>query len=173
MKKEADTGTKKSICAEIQPLLFDYMSRELGPGRSDLVREHLRKCPDCQAEAAGMQAAMDVLRAAPRWEPEAPAHLSRWHRAKIIWSVAHPVLDWVIVHHILFSILTVAALILAILLLIFRMQMGVQTDTLPHEETIYSIRLSVPPAPQALHEAPHVPVADERPKELPAEEAQP
>jgi predicted anti-sigma-YlaC factor YlaD len=148
MKNDADTGKKKSVCAEVQPLLFDYMNRELGPGRSDLVREHLRKCRDCQADAASMQATLDLLRSASQRKAHIPRHLSDRRRARIFWSVAHPVLDWVSVNHMLFSLLTALTVTLALALMIYRMRMATaveEPEDLGEEQGHgYSITISGP-----------------------------
>ena len=44
-----------SRCEETRPALFEYMTRELGSNRSELVREHLRHCHDCSLEAREIQ----------------------------------------------------------------------------------------------------------------------
>ena len=106
-------------CEEIQGLLFGYMSRELGEGRSDLVREHIRKCADCQAAAADMQDTMSVLQGASEEEAGIPRRLSDDRRARIAFSFTHPVLDWMYQHHILVSaVMTLVVLVLLGLLLI-------------------------------------------------------
>jgi len=100
-------------CGEIQELLFDYITRELGEGRSVLVREHLRKCPECQRAAACMQSTFELLHAGSRdWEG-LPSRLSDERRARIVFAFAHPVLDWAYRRHVLVSIIiTVIALTL-------------------------------------------------------------
>lgn len=111
-------GQRVMACEEIQALLFDYMTRELGTGRSDLVREHLRKCTACQQAAAEMQDTLNLLHRANSGGDNVPARLSEQRRARILWALAHPVLDWMYRHHILVSILSTAlALTLAALLL--------------------------------------------------------
>ena len=62
-------------CGDIQALLYDYMNRELGGARSDLVREHLRHCPNCQKVAADIRRTTELLQAASRAESAIPGHL--------------------------------------------------------------------------------------------------
>jgi hypothetical protein len=105
----------KVSCGDIQELLLDYMTRELGGARGDLVREHLRKCPRCQTAAAEIQATLDLLHRASTSDAGIPLRLSDDHRARITRALMHPVIDWIERHHILVSV-WVAALILAALL---------------------------------------------------------
>lgn len=95
----------KVPCEEIQALLMAYMTRELGEARSDLIREHIRKCPSCQAAAAEMQETMDSLQGAGRESEMFPQRLSDDRRARIAFSFMHPLLDWMYQHHILVSVL--------------------------------------------------------------------
>ena len=113
MNENGNTAGEKMNCEDIRSVLFDYMSRELGQARADLVREHLRRCPDCQVEAARIRNMLDLLQEASRAGAAAPARLSDERRARIVRAFMHPVLDWIYVHHILVSaLLTVAALLL-------------------------------------------------------------
>jgi len=99
-------GNTESVmhCEEIQDLLFDYMSRELGESRSAFVREHLRKCPDCQAAAREIKDTVDLLHAASADQAGLPERLSEDRRHRILWAVMHPILDWIYSHHILVSL---------------------------------------------------------------------
>ncbi len=102
----------KMDCAEIRDLLFDYMARELGRARSDLVRGHLLKCERCKAAAAEIRSAVALLKQGGDYEPEIPRVLTPDRRAKVLWTFAHPVLDWMFRHHVLVSVIaTVIALI--------------------------------------------------------------
>ncbi|MCX7590841.1 MAG: zf-HC2 domain-containing protein [Kiritimatiellae bacterium] len=105
-------------CSEIQVLLFDYLSRELGPHRSDLVREHLRKCEVCRNAAAELQSTVDALRMLTENETTAPCRLSDERRASILWSVMHPFLDWVYRHHVICAVIitTIILVLMAMLL---------------------------------------------------------
>lgn len=100
-------------CADIQGVLFDYLARELGPARSDLVREHLRLCPECRREAAEIQATLDALKAAGPAEADAPMRLTDDRRRRLAWSVMHPVRDWMQRHHALVA-LVAAVIVLAL-----------------------------------------------------------
>ena len=102
----AEEGSRKNRvpCDEIQLLLFDYMSHELGDSRADLVREHLRKCEACQAAAAEMQKTVELLRKAGEAEGKADYRLSEKRHRRIHWAILHPFLDWIYRNHILFAL---------------------------------------------------------------------
>jgi hypothetical protein len=91
-------------CGDIREVLFEYMSRELGDARSELVREHLRRCADCQREAAEIQETLDLLHADSERRTEAAGVLSRERRRRLFRAYMHPLLDWIYEHHILVSI---------------------------------------------------------------------
>ncbi|MDD5705161.1 MAG: zf-HC2 domain-containing protein [Kiritimatiellae bacterium] len=103
-------------CGQIEEVLFDYMSRELGDAQSLLVHEHLRHCASCRRAAAEMQKTMDFLRAHDPGLGVA-AHLSESRRRRLIRAVMHPVMDWIIVHHWLVALLAAVAVIGAALAL--------------------------------------------------------
>lgn len=105
---------KLAKCEDIQPLLFDYMSRELGEGRAAVVREHLRKCKACQALAKDMQATHDLLRKSSRAGQKPVERLTESRRNKIIWAFTHPVMNWIGRHRILASILITTALFIGV-----------------------------------------------------------
>lgn len=109
-------------CEDIQAVLFDYMTRELGPARSDLVREHLRKCERCQAAAAEVRTTLDLLRSVSKAETGVPEHLSKERRERIMWALTHPIMDWIHRHHILVSIVVTIAVIAAIIGVLRRIQ---------------------------------------------------
>lgn len=115
-------------CEAIQELLFDYLARELGTGRSDLVREHLRRCPCCQKTAAEIRRTMSLLKGTPA-DPSIPAHLSETRRRKMFWVIAHPCMDWVIRHHIFVSLCTALLLLLASIFYLYRIR--ILDDTPP------------------------------------------
>ena len=109
-----DPAARRMRCDEIQALLFDYMTHELGDGRSLLIREHLRKCEECQAVAAEIQIALDMLHEASLDDPQTPMHLSDDRRTHIAWAFTHPVMDWIARHHVLVSIVVaILALVVA------------------------------------------------------------
>jgi predicted anti-sigma-YlaC factor YlaD len=113
MSKQSNAPGSVTDCESIQAVLFAYLTRELGTAQSDLVREHLRRCPACQAEAAGIQQTLHLLREASRSNSGVPGRLSDERRARMLFAFMHPVLDWIYAHHILVSILvTLAALFL-------------------------------------------------------------
>lgn len=113
-------------CAEILPLLLEYMSRELGPSRSDLVREHLRKCESCRSAAAEIQHTFDALKSVARLPAGADERLSPERRAKVLHAVAHPVSNWIVQHHALVSI--IAALVAFTLALLFVTHLRMHED---------------------------------------------
>lgn len=108
-------GEKKLVeCADIQVLLFDYMSRELGEGRAAIVREHLRKCRACQVLARDIQATMDLLQTASKAGSTQKERLTESRRNKIIWSFTHPLLCWMHKNILLVSIFGAALLFVAV-----------------------------------------------------------
>lgn len=106
-------------CEDIQSVLLDYMTHELGEPQSILVREHLRKCRNCQVAAAEIEAALDLLRQASESERQAPMRLSDERRTRLAWAFTHPVMEWIVTHHILVSF-AVALLAILIALLALR-----------------------------------------------------
>ena len=114
MKQAPDSSKKMMDCKDIQPLLLGYMNRELGAGRSDLVREHLRKCEKCQAEAADMQATVALLRKASGQDDGIPSHLSDERRQRMMWSISHPALDWIYAHHMVVSVIVTLMALIAV-----------------------------------------------------------
>lgn len=98
-------------CEDIQPLLFDYMSRELGEGRTAAVREHIRKCKSCQALAKDIQATLDLLHTASRAERKSAEHLTDSRRKKIIRAFTHPLISWVEKHILLATVIATVIVI--------------------------------------------------------------
>ena len=103
-------------CADIEKVLFDYMTHELGEGRSDLVREHLRKCESCQARAAEIRATLALLAGASAGRGPVPERLSEDRRARLVRALTHPLLDWIYTHHVLISVLAAVLILSAALL---------------------------------------------------------
>lgn len=99
-------------CDKIRAALFDYFGRELGPEQAWLVREHLRSCPDCTAEAARVERMLAALRDAPAETP--PETLPPSFRRRLARAVMHPVLDWICVHHRLVAWMTAFAVLGAV-----------------------------------------------------------
>lgn len=106
-------------CDEIQAVLFDYMSHELGAARSELVHAHLRKCNGCRAAATEIAKTLELLKEVADDDQGLATQLSGERRERIARAVMHPVLDWIYCHHILVSILTVIA-VMAVLALVLR-----------------------------------------------------
>jgi predicted anti-sigma-YlaC factor YlaD len=115
-------GKRNMDCDEIQGLLFDYMTRELGQARSDLVREHLRKCEKCQTAARETGETLDLLQTAKKVEEGAPAKLSEDRRRRVMRSVMHPVMHWMETNHIIVSVIVAIVLILCILMVLAQMK---------------------------------------------------
>ncbi len=112
-EKNSKKGYQGPGCEEIQNNLMDYLTRDLGEARSDLIREHLRKCDKCQTEAGELQKTINLLRGASQVE-SIPRHMSRKTRDRMMRAVEHPFLDWIYRHHILISL---CIALIAILLL--------------------------------------------------------
>lgn len=122
MKEEPPGENTITRCEDIQALLFNYVTRELGQARSDLVREHLRKCEKCQAVAKDIQATMNFLRTASKSETVVSDHLSKERRTRIIRAFAHPVIDWIDRHHIIVSVVVTMAVIIVLIVILRRME---------------------------------------------------
>ncbi|MBL7076116.1 MAG: zf-HC2 domain-containing protein [Kiritimatiellae bacterium] len=106
-------GSERQLpCEDIQALMLDYMHRGLGEGRSDLVREHTRRCTTCHERAIELQKTLGILHDAPFAHGTLPQHLSQRHHSRLVRALMHPVLDWIYMHHILVSAL-VAAIVIA------------------------------------------------------------
>ncbi|MBA4387890.1 MAG: hypothetical protein C0404_07905 [Verrucomicrobia bacterium] len=78
---------KQMKCEDIQPMILDYLNRELSDAFSLLVREHIRKCPNCKAVATEMKATVDALKKADTASPDLAAKLSVERRNKIMDEV--------------------------------------------------------------------------------------
>ena len=103
-------------CEDIRALMMDYMQRDLGEGRSDVIREHTRRCPSCREHLAELQKTLGLLHDTSFPHGSVPEHLSDQHRARLARALMHPVLDWIYVHHILVSTLFTALVILALVI---------------------------------------------------------
>ena len=87
----------KAPCSRIRELLLEYVTRETGPELTWLVREHLRTCPECRAEAARISRTIAALRGVPA--APAPESLRPSARRRIARAIAHPAMDWICEHH--------------------------------------------------------------------------
>lgn len=85
-------------CARIREVLWEYLDRELGGSSAVLVREHLRRCPVCKAEAAELAKVVARLRAEDPAR-NVPAALSARGRRRVLWAWTHPVLAWCVLRH--------------------------------------------------------------------------
>ncbi len=92
-------------CDEVQDLLLDYMSRQLGDARSAIINKHLRKCEKCRAEASEIQNTLDLLHKASAEEAEISDHLTEQRKKRILRVIIHPVIDWMHQHHKLISVI--------------------------------------------------------------------
>jgi predicted anti-sigma-YlaC factor YlaD len=115
-------------CEDIQEVLFDYMTRELGQARSDLVRAHLRKCSNCQAAARETQETLEFLKSVSKAQTGVPDHLSEKHRARIVRAFMHPALDWIYRHHIIVSIIVALVAIAVTLCVMYKVKMFKDRD---------------------------------------------
>ena len=110
-------GAMRVPCERIDEVLFSYMARELGPEQSLLVREHLRRCPKCRAQALEIRRTIDILESRDP-AAAAPDALSPRRRRRVFWTFAHPLLDFIFVHHALASLAVTAAVIAIVLWLL-------------------------------------------------------
>lgn len=90
-------GEQPLKCDEIQAVLFAYMSHELGESQSVLVREHIRKCDSCRAEAAELKETLAMLNQSDVGHTR--LRLSDDRRKRIMLAVFHPVINWIDMHH--------------------------------------------------------------------------
>ena len=84
------------------------------PGRSDVIREHARRCQECRARLTELNDTVGRLHQADFPHGTLPETLSARHRARLTRALMHPVLDWIYVHHILVSSIVALLLLLAI-----------------------------------------------------------
>ncbi len=102
-------------CKDIQAVLFDYMSHELGDKQSWLVHEHLLHCEECRREAAAIKATLNLLRADT--SVVVPEHLPNSIRRRLERAILHPVLDWIYEHRrFVAGVLAVGIIALLVLL---------------------------------------------------------
>lgn len=116
MSNDKAKAAHRLKCEDIRELLIEYYMRELGQNRSDLVREHLRKCEDCRVAAAELSDTVELLRSTMH-DSEEP-RLSEESRRRILHAISHPLLDWMSRHHAMVSIVVVIVVLLAMGLLL-------------------------------------------------------
>ncbi len=146
MKKRKQANGSLRDCQEIQAALMPYLSRELGKAPSELVSRHLRKCTACQAEAAAMQATLNLLRQESADTELWPSRLSEERRRRIAWSMNHPVLDWICARHVAVSVL--AALLALTVALAFAYRFArVRQQILREDEVVYPVTIGRKPPP--------------------------
>ena len=106
-----DANPRLVPCKDIQAVLFDYMSHELGDKQSWLVHEHLLHCEECRREAASIQATIDILRG--DMSVDIPEHLPDTMRRRLERAILHPALDWIYEHRrVVASVLAVGIIAL-------------------------------------------------------------
>jgi hypothetical protein len=111
--------SKQMKCHDIRELLTDYVNRELGDSRSALVREHVRKCPECQTETREIAEALDLLRKAEGGFARMPGELSNRRKRRIGRAYRHPIIGWIEANHVAFSMITAIVLALTIVAALF------------------------------------------------------
>ena len=112
MSERPESATVK--CEEVQAQLMTYLTREMGEGRLDLIREHLKKCPACHAEAAQLHETLGFLHDASKTESDIPTRLSAERRTLIARAYMHPILDGIYRHHIVVSIVVTLLALLVV-----------------------------------------------------------
>ena len=143
MKAREREPDRKFKCEDIQSVLFDYMTRELGDGQAQLVREHLRHCTGCSRAAAEIQATLDLLHSASRTQPKSPGHLSEDRRRNMRHAIAHPVRHLVETHHALVSVLVTLLALLVAFFVLRRLHVWERREVKPGV-TVYLNRLPAP-----------------------------
>ena len=110
---------RKSICASVRPLLPAFVTHELDAALTTLVREHLRNCAECAAEASEILQAVNVLRSADSAKTESTPTLARDRRKRTLWLMEHPLAGWFFLHrHITGIICAVVVMTVVFLLLL-------------------------------------------------------
>ncbi|MBM4147706.1 MAG: hypothetical protein FJ224_01480 [Lentisphaerae bacterium] len=107
------------LCPDVRDVLFDYLSGELGGARSELVREHLRRCADCRSAAAELSDAAMLLKRASQRQAGVPEMLSDERKRRIRRAAEHPAMQWVVRRHVLVSLIA-AVLAAAVVFLVLR-----------------------------------------------------
>jgi len=110
---------RKPMCHSVRPLLPAYAARELDSALTTLVREHLRACALCAAEAAEIQHAFDALRAAEPAPAQTPPALSPHRRKRTLWMMANPVFGWFFLHRHITGIICAVVFVAAVIGLLF------------------------------------------------------
>ena len=119
------SARRRVPCEAIRGLLVEYLGHELGGERAVMVREHIRACPECAAEAARLEKTLALLREAPM--PSAPYALSPTSRRRLQRAVAHPVLDWIFVHHRIVAWTVALGMLAAVLALAWHCRLKPET----------------------------------------------
>jgi len=127
-------------CDDIQALLFDYMTHELGGKRAELVREHLRKCEACQEASAEIHRTMEVLRKARTVHKTEVFKLSQKSQSRIRWAIVHPVLDWIYRHHILVAFCVAAAVVTSVLVYLLSAQLWMEMPEHTYPVNVNALR---------------------------------
>lgn len=141
---KAGKGKSKVKCSDVQDLLFDFLSKELGPSRSEYVREHLRHCLECQKAATEIQETIDLLQNAKDDEAGIPEKLSPERRARIWWALTHPFMRWVEKHHVIASAIAVVVVLIVVSILLTRV--GIVQEYLFEPWHKVNIGTGAPPA---------------------------
>jgi predicted anti-sigma-YlaC factor YlaD len=138
-EQEKSYGAIPLKCEEIQNLLTDYMSHELGEARSNLVREHLRICKQCRTKASEIQKAISILQKAAQIQTDIPKKLSDRHRERIVNAALHPLREWFYVHYI--SIVIFVIILLIGMAIIFTKVIQQKSREIPVDESAIPIRI--------------------------------
>lgn len=123
MKNKAPTNNAGSIpdpsrlppgaipiaCEQIQELLFDYLTHDLGKSRAEMVHTHLMHCETCRTEATELHNTVKLLQQTPT---PSPTTLARKRRRALMRAAFHPILHWMTKHHLLIAIIAGALAII-------------------------------------------------------------
>lgn len=100
-------------CEDVREKLLAYMTRELSESPSALVREHIRKCEICRAEAAEIENTLALLHASSDADTNPAPHLTDEQRKRILRAAFHPIMDWIDQHHRVISIMLALVVLIA------------------------------------------------------------
>lgn len=138
-------------CDDIQELLLEYATRELGESRSALVREHLLYCDICKELFKDIMDTLSALEGASAPENELPSRLSEKHYARLIRAFTHPILDWIAVNHRLVA--TIVAIIVLLTTIVYLNRLRI-VKVEKHPDMGYEIYLQQPPSSMSTNDGP-------------------
>lgn len=139
-KRTGRTGAKHPLdCSRIEPMLFDYFSRELGDRQSMLVREHVRQCRACSEAAASIQNMVAWMKENDPGR-NAPTALTGRRRRWLLWLMEHPFVARCLLHSRMTALVVACVFVLLVLLVLLTLR---PHDWIRRDLPRYPVRLEV------------------------------